>query len=110
MRSAPQSRLFAAISLINVMVSCERLGLLERAFDLCFQNTPKSSPCQRRSVSGWTIKSACFQALTILARSNKRNRSVFLQVGRLTCRCRMMSVAATTRFRQAVRTCLWQGL
>ena len=41
MRSAPQSRLFAAISLINVIVSCESLGLLELALDLCFQNTRK---------------------------------------------------------------------
>ena len=47
MRSAPQSRLLAAISLINVIVSCESLGWLERAFDLCFQNTRKSSRCQR---------------------------------------------------------------
>jgi hypothetical protein len=43
MRSAPQSRLLAAISLINVMVSCVSLGLLEWAFDVCFQNTRKSS-------------------------------------------------------------------
>ena len=43
MRSAPQSRLFAAISLIKVMVSSESLGFLECAFDLCFQNTRKSS-------------------------------------------------------------------
>ena len=47
MRSAPQSRLLAAISLIIVIVSSESLGLLERAFDLCFQNTRKSSRCQR---------------------------------------------------------------
>src|SRR5579864_4679861 len=43
MRSAPQSRLFAALSLINPMVSCESLGFLERAFDVCFQKTQKSS-------------------------------------------------------------------
>jgi hypothetical protein len=43
MRSAPQSRLLAAISLINLIVSCESLGLLERAFDVCFQNARKSS-------------------------------------------------------------------
>jgi len=61
MRSAPQSRLFAAISLIKTIVSGESFGFLERAFDLCFQNKRKSSRCQRRSVSGWTIKSACFQ-------------------------------------------------
>jgi hypothetical protein len=50
MRSAPQSRLFAAISWIKVIVSHESRGLLERAFDLCFQNKRKSSRCQRRSV------------------------------------------------------------
>ncbi len=47
MRSAPQSRLFAAICLINVIISDESLGLLERAFDLRFQNKRKSSRCQR---------------------------------------------------------------
>jgi hypothetical protein len=73
----PQSRLFAAISLINLIVSCESLGLLERAFDVCLQNTRKSSRCQRRSVSGWTIKSACFQVRTILARNTRSTRSVF---------------------------------
>ncbi len=48
----PQSRLLVAICLINVIVSCESLGLLKQAFDLCFQNTRKSPRCQRRSVSG----------------------------------------------------------
>jgi hypothetical protein len=43
MRSAPQSRLCAAISLIKTIVSGESFGFLERAFDLCFQNTRKSS-------------------------------------------------------------------
>ena len=43
MRSAPQSRLLAAISLISVMVSCESLGLFEQALDLRFQNARKSS-------------------------------------------------------------------
>jgi hypothetical protein len=50
MRSAPQSRLCAAISLINVIISDESLGLRERAFDLRFQNKRKSSRCRRRSV------------------------------------------------------------
>jgi hypothetical protein len=35
--------LFAAISFIKVIVSGESLGLLECVFDLCFQNTRKSS-------------------------------------------------------------------
>ncbi len=43
MRSAPQSRLSVAISLIKLIVSSESLGLLECAFDLRFQNKRKSS-------------------------------------------------------------------
>jgi hypothetical protein len=43
MRSAPQSRLFAAICLIKAIVSDESLGFLLWTFDLCFQNTRKSS-------------------------------------------------------------------
>ncbi len=39
MRSAPQSRLCAAISWINVIISHESLGWLERAFDARFQHT-----------------------------------------------------------------------
>ena len=98
MRSAPQSRLLAAISLINVIVSCESLGLLERAFDLCFQNTRKSSRCQRRSVSGCTIKSACFQVRTILARNTRSTRSVFWYTGRLICRRKMISWCRNSAF------------
>src|SRR2546430_11226498 len=37
MRSAPQSRLFFAMSLINAMVSTFTFGFFEVAFDLCFQ-------------------------------------------------------------------------
>ena len=36
MRSAPQSRLFAAISLNNEIVSSESFGFLARTLDLCF--------------------------------------------------------------------------
>jgi hypothetical protein len=43
MRSAPQSRLFAAISLINVIISSESFGFLARVLDLCFQHKRKSS-------------------------------------------------------------------
>ena len=50
MRSAPQSRLFAAICWIKLIVAGERFGFLACAFDLCFQNTRKSSRCHRRSV------------------------------------------------------------
>ena len=42
MRSAPQSRWFAAISLIKTIVSGESFGSLERAFDVFFQNKRKS--------------------------------------------------------------------
>ena len=54
MRSAPHIRLFAAISLIKLIVSGVNFGFLELALDLCFQYMPKSSRCQRSSVSGWT--------------------------------------------------------
>jgi hypothetical protein len=43
MRSAPQSRLLVAISLMNLITSSESLGLFERAWDVCFQNKRKSS-------------------------------------------------------------------
>jgi hypothetical protein len=43
MRSAPHIRLFAAISLIKLIVSGVNLGFLDRALDLCFQYMPKSS-------------------------------------------------------------------
>jgi hypothetical protein len=63
----------------EAVVGCHRPNQpdgLERAFDWCIQNTRKSSRCQRRSVSGWTIKSACFQVRTILARNTRSTRSV----------------------------------
>jgi hypothetical protein len=44
--------LFAAICLINVIVSCESLGFLEQAFDVCFQNRRKSSRGPRE-ISLW---------------------------------------------------------
>ena len=69
-------RLFAAICWNNAIVSHESPGLLERAFDLCFQNKRKSSRCQHSRVSGRTRKSACFQVRTILASSTRRSRSV----------------------------------
>ena len=98
MRSAPQSRLFLAISLINAIVSGESFGCLASAFDLRFQNKRKSSRCHRSKVCGCTMKSACFHVRIILARNNKRNLSVFLQAGRLTCRCRMMSCCRNNAF------------
>src|SRR5258708_13985051 len=48
-RSAPNSRLFAAISLIKLIVSGESLGFIECLFDLRFQNQRKSSRCQHRT-------------------------------------------------------------
>jgi hypothetical protein len=50
MRSAAQSRLFATICLIRLIVSSESFGFLECAFDVCFQNTRKSSRWKPRSV------------------------------------------------------------
>jgi hypothetical protein len=80
-RSAPQSRFFLAISLINTIVSGESFGCLESALDFRFQNKRKSPRCHRSTVSGCTMKSACFQVRVILARNNKRNRSDFLHAG-----------------------------
>ena len=76
-RSAPQSRLLAAISLIKLIVSDASLGLLSCTLHLCFQYTRKSPRCQRRRVSGWTRKSACFHVRTILARTTRSNLSLF---------------------------------
>jgi hypothetical protein len=54
LRCAPQSRLFAAISLINVMVSSESLGFLACTLDVCLQNRGKSSRWkpEKRRLSG----------------------------------------------------------
>jgi len=90
MRSAPHSRLSLAISLINAMVSAEILGLAEVALDLYFHKSLKPWRCQRRSVSGWTRNSACFQVRTILASSMRSIRSILAQAGRFTCRRRMI--------------------
>ena len=43
MRSAPQSRLFVAISLIKLIFSGESLGFLACVCDVRFQNTQKRS-------------------------------------------------------------------
>lgn len=44
-----------------------------------------------RSVSGCTMKSACFHVRTILASRTRSNRSAFVHAGRFTCRFSMMS-------------------
>jgi hypothetical protein len=97
-RLAPHSRLCSAISLMKATVSRDILGLRARTFDLRLQNRRYASRCQRRSVSGWMIKSACFQVRTALARSTRRIRSVFVQVGRFTCRLSMISCCRKSAF------------
>src|SRR6266566_9241534 len=97
-RSAPQSRFCAAISLIKVTVSAGIFGLEDAALDLYFQNRRNPWRCHRKSVSGWTMKSACFHARDALARRTKIRRSVFANVGRLTCRRRMMSCCRRRAF------------
>ncbi len=87
-----------ACHLLDQIVSGEILGRLESAFDVCFQKKRKRSRCHRSKVSGCTMKSACFQVRSILARSTKRNLSVFLQGGRLACRRRMMSCCRNNAF------------
>ncbi len=59
--------------LINAIVSKESFGCLASAFDLCFQNKQKNFRCERRKVSGCTMKNACFHVRPILARSTRRN-------------------------------------
>jgi hypothetical protein len=73
------------------MVSPATFGLREAAFDLRFQYQRKSSRCHRSSVSGWTMSSACCQVRTSLASRTRSKRSVLVNVGRFTCRSRMMS-------------------
>ena len=90
-RSAPQSRLSLAICLIKATVSWDILGVREAARDLYFQKSLKPWRCQRNSVSGWTMNSACFQVRTILARSTRSMRSLLVQAGRFTCRRRISS-------------------
>jgi len=90
-RSAPQSRLFFAMSLIKAMVSADTFACVDFGFDFCLQKRRKPRRCQRRSVSGCTMKSACFHVRTILARRTRSNRSAFVHAGRFTCRFSMMS-------------------
>jgi len=61
------------------------------AFDFCLQKRRKPWRCQRRSVSGWTMTSACFHVRTIRARRTRSNRSAFVHAGRFTCRLSMTS-------------------
>jgi hypothetical protein len=98
MRSAPQSRLFAAICWIKLIVSEESLCILDRAFDLRFQYRRKSSRGPRSSVSGWARKSACFQVRTIPARTTRSSRSTLRYVGRLICRRRILSWCRKSAF------------
>jgi len=98
MRSAPHSRLSLAICLIKAIVSAATFGLCEVALDLRFQTRRKSSRCHRSSVSGWTMKSACLHVRTTLAKSTRRMRSVFVHVGRFTCRWRMISCCRKRAF------------
>ncbi len=89
-RSAPQSRFCPAISLIKATVSAGIFGLEDAALDLYFQNRRNPWRCHRSSVSGWTMNRACFQVRTALARRTGSIRSVLVQVGRFTCRRRMI--------------------
>lgn len=98
MRSAPQSRFCVAISLIKAMVSAGIFGVEDAALDLYFQKSRNPRRCQRRSVSGLTMKSACFHVSDTRARRTKIRRSVFAYVGRLTCRWRIMSCCRRRAF------------
>jgi hypothetical protein len=51
MRSAPQSRLLVAISLMKLITSGESLGFLERAWDVCFGEQAKELTMEAAAVS-----------------------------------------------------------
>ena len=89
--SAPQSRLFIAISRIKAIVSSAILGLREAAFDFRFQYKRKSSRCHLRSVSGCTIKRAGFQVRTSFASRTRSIRSALVTGGLFTRRLRIIS-------------------
>jgi hypothetical protein len=91
MRSAPQSRLFIAMSLINAMVSVDSFGCLESAFDLCFQNQRKNSRCERQQGLRLHNEERLLPCSNHpRAARTRRNLSVFRQAGRLLCRRRTM--------------------
>src|SRR5258708_9104067 len=71
------------------MVSVGIFGLGDTALDLYFQKSRNPGRCHR-SVSGWTMKSACFQVRTALARSARSIRSILVHAGRLPFRRRMI--------------------
>jgi hypothetical protein len=53
-----------AIALIKATVSAKVLGVTEMVLNLYFYKSLQPWRCQRRSVSGWTMNSACFQVRT----------------------------------------------
>jgi hypothetical protein len=81
----------------------DRLGREPRLSRVCLRfvlrgTRGRAHDASLRKVSGCTMKSACFQVRTILARNTKRNRSECLHAGRLTCRRRMMSCWRSNAF------------
>ena len=83
---------------IKAMVSEATLGLQAGALDLRFQYKRKSSRCQRSKVSGCTMKRAGCHVRTSLASRMRRRRSVLVNVGRFTCRLRMISCCRKRAF------------
>src|SRR5436309_7119735 len=110
MRSAPQSWLFAAISLINVIVSSESLGFLAYALDLCFgEHTEEfTRPSQQRL--RLDKEKRPFPGSNHPGEEHQK-KSVPLSV----CWSLNLSmqdeqlVARASRFPPAVRLCLWSG-
>ena len=108
MRSAPQSWLFAAISLINVIVSSESLGFLAYALDLCFQNKRKSSRGPREPRLRLDKEKRLFPGSNHPGQEHQK-KSVPLSV----CWSLHLSmqdeqlVARASRFLPAVRLCFW---
>jgi hypothetical protein len=90
--SIPQVRISLAICLISDTMLSVNGGLPRlHGLDLRLHTQRNSSRCQRKSVSRWTITSACFHALNLLANNTSRVRSRQVSAGRFTCRFSTMS-------------------
>ena len=97
MRSAPQRRLFVAISRMRATVSAGRRGGVAE-FDLSRQKSRNPRRCQRRIVSGWTIAIARRQPGSSRAATISRSRSRRVSRGRPTWRRRTTTWWRSTAF------------
>ena len=92
MRSAPQVRFSLAICLMSATTSSAKGGLPgRRDLDLRLHTQRNKSRCQRSTVSGCTMTSACFYVGNLLASSTNSERSRQDRAGRFTCRASTIS-------------------